>query len=66
MLNSETLKNLILSNMRQVGWDLENAPQAENFANIISQAVVEHIKTAQVTVQIVGGSSAGIATGTIL
>lgn len=49
MLNEEILKQTILTEFENVGWNLEKAIFAEALAEAISKAVIHHIKNYAIT-----------------
>jgi hypothetical protein len=49
MLDANILKQTILTEFSNVGWDLQKAVFAEALAEAIAKAVVNHIKTYGIT-----------------
>ena len=62
----DTLSTLIKSEMTNNGVDIQDDAELSKLTDSIAKAVIDHIvANALVTVTVVGGSSAGVHTGTV-
>lgn len=49
MLNKDELKQLILTEFDNIGWNTSLSPWAEGLAQAVAYAVVDHIKSKAIT-----------------